>query len=142
MRKALRWSLIGCGGSLALLVIIVIVIIIAADGDSNVELNIAADIKAIAISSISDYPEVIDAAISQDDRGISLVLVVAFGTDEGRAKELGDNFVRMLKSFSEDSPPGKDIGKGMYDYLIGVYYPDEMQVALGAKARSANRISW
>ena len=48
----------------------------------------------------------------------------------------------MTKSLGPDRSPGKEIGRGTYDYLIGVYYPSERQVALGAKSRVAERISW
>ena len=37
---------------------------------------------------------------------------------------------------------GKDIGRGEYDYLIGVYYPNEDLVGMGVKARTADRITW
>ena len=41
-----------------------------------------------------------------------------------------------------DSPPGKTIGTGRYDYVIGVYYPNERALVKGAKSRVSNRISW
>ena len=94
------------------------------------------------MSSIKAYPEVRDAAVSQKGDQLSLVLVVRFATNTQRAKTLGENFVRLTKSLGPDSSPGKEIGKGTYDYVIGVYYPNERQVALGAKARTAERISW
>ena len=55
---------------------------------------------------------------------------------------MGENFVRLCKTFIEDDSPGRTIGRGKYDYLIGVYYPNEKRVAQGAKSRVANRISW
>ena len=57
-------------------------------------------------------------------------------------KEIGENFVRMTKSLMKDGAPGREIGKGKYNYLIGVYYPNEKTVALGAKARTADRLTW
>ena len=101
-----------------------------------------ADIRDMAISSIERYPRVREAAISQDGKTLSLVIIVDFATDPDYAKQLGDNFVRLTKSFLKDGVPGKQIGRGRYDYLIGVYYPNEQKVALGAKASSADRISW
>ena len=83
-----------------------------------------------------------DAAISQDGRDLSLVLVVAYATNERYAKQLGENFVRMLKSLSQDDPPGQSIGTGIYNYLVGVYLPNGDRVALGAKARTSDRITW
>ena len=73
---------------------------------------------------------------------MNLVLVVGAATSEARAKQLGDNFVRMYKSLSDDDPPGPTIGAGKYDYLIGVYTPSEKQIALGAKVSFADRITW
>ena len=101
-----------------------------------------ADIRDVVISTIEDYPRVRDAAISQDGKRLSLVIIVDYGTDPDYAQELGDNFVRMTKSLLRDGGVGQRIGTGKYDYLIGVYYPNEQKVALGAKARSADRISW
>ena len=94
------------------------------------------------MSSMKAYPEVRDAAVTQKGDQLSLVLVVRSATNTQRAKTLGENFVRMTKNLGPDSPPGKEIGKGIYDYLIGVYYPNERQVVLGAKSRGAERISW
>ena len=101
-----------------------------------------ADIRDVAISTIEDYPRVRDAAISQDGKRLSLVIIVDYATDPEYAKQMGDNFVRMAKSFLKDGVLGKQIGRGRYDYLIGVYYPNDQKVALGAKVSSADRISW
>ena len=96
----------------------------------------------VVVSSMLEYEQVIDAAITQEGDAIGLVLVVGYATNESYAKELGDRFIRLCKSLSDDEPPGKAIGKGKYDYLIGIYYPNEKQIALGAKSRGADRISW
>ena len=103
---------------------------------------LTASFKSSAISSIMGYPEVMDAAITQRGDQLSLVLIVFSGTSSQRAKALGDNFVRVVKSLSPDASPGRDIGKGIYDYVIGVYYPNEKRVAQGAKSRTSSRISW
>ena len=104
--------------------------------------EISDDAKNMAISVIKDYPLVRDAAIIQDGRKLSLVIIVSYATSEEHAKELGDNFVRLVKTFSEDEPPKKEIGEGIYDYLIGVYYPNEEEVALGAKVSFSPHITW
>lgn len=106
--------------------------------------------KTMAIEVIEEYPEVLDAAGGQDGTSLSLALIVRHGTSIERGKELGDNFVRLVKSLGftgtptgEEPPiPGKRIGKGPFTYLIGVYYPDETQLALGAKVAGAENISW
>ena len=107
-----------------------------------VDTKLAADVKAMVVSGIEGYPAVLDAAVSQKGADISLVLIVVPGTSESEAKILGENAVRMTKSLSQDSAPGKAIGKGMYNYLVSVYYPDERVVAQGAKVTFADRITW
>jgi len=99
--------------------------------------------KKIAIGGITEYPEVLEAAITQRGRRLSLVLIVAYGTNKSRARNLGDNFVRMVKTFAKaELSPSKQIGKGVYDYLVGVYYPNKVQVVMGAKVSIAVRITW
>ena len=83
-----------------------------------------------------------DAAMTQEGNRISLVLIVDYAIDPDYARQLGDNFVRLAKTFTDDDSPGKAIGRGKYDYLIGIYYPNEKRIALGAKSRAADRISW
>ena len=103
---------------------------------------LSANVEAMVVSSIEDDPQVLDAAVSQDGVQLSLVLVVSTGVDSQRARTLGENFVRLVKSLSPDDPPGAEIGEGIYDYLIGVYYPNEKKVAQGAKSRVARSVSW
>lgn len=106
--------------------------------------------KEMAISAITDYSEVLDAAVRQEGLQLSLALIVLSGTSEQRAKELGDNFVRLIKSLGfigtptgEQPPqPEKRIGKGPFTYLIGVYRPDESRIVTGAKVAGADHITW
>ena len=94
------------------------------------------------LSQIASYPRVRDAAIKQDGRQLSLVLIVDPATSEEYAKELGENFVRITKTLIGDGTVGQSIGKGEMDYIIGVYYPNESKVAIGAKAGNSDRIRW
>ena len=98
--------------------------------------------SSMAISSIKMNPEVVDAAISRQGNEVSMVIMVRSSTNKTRGKELGENFVRMYKSLSDDTAPGRSVGKGKYDYLIGVYYPNEKPLVRGAKVSFADRISW
>ena len=91
------------------------------------------DIRDVVISSIESYPRVREAAISQDGRTLSLVIIVDYATDPGSAQELGDNFVRMTKSLLRDGGVGQRIGAGKYDYLIGVYYPQRTGSGSGSQ---------
>jgi len=97
----------------------------------------------IAKQAILGYDEVTDAAINKKGRNMSLVLIVKYSTSEQRAKELGDNFVRLTMTFvKEENSPSKEIGTSVYDYLIGVYYPNEKEVVMGAKVTFAKKITW
>ena len=103
---------------------------------------ISDDVKTLIIAAIKENPLVLDVAVEQYDKDINLVLVVSSITSEAGAKELGDNFVRITKTLSPDTPPTRSVGTGIYSYLVGVYYPDETEVVLGAKVQSSDRISW
>ena len=83
-----------------------------------------------------------DAARRTDGDTFNLALVVNAATNEGEAKRLGENFVRMFKGFSDDDSPGREIGTGKYDYFIRVYRPDQSELALGFKAADSSRIVW
>ena len=92
--------------------------------------------------TILEYARVRDASIQKEGRLISLVLIVDYATSEDYAKQLADNFVRMFKSLSDDDPPAKEIGRGIYDYLVGVYFPNESVLVLGGKVRASPHITW
>ena len=96
----------------------------------------------LAIQTIKQELLVRDAAMRRDGDTFNLVLVVNAATNEVEAKRLGDNFVRLLKGFSDDTNPGQDIGTGKYHYIIGVYYPDQSEVAFGAKSSITPWITW
>ena len=143
------------GGSVALVVLLVIVIAVSVSGEDSSQkvrradpasttsdIVIPADVKTVILTAIQQNQEVVDAAIEQDGSDVSLVLVVRSFTSEDRAKELSDNFVRLTKTLSPDTVPGRTIGQGIYSYLVGVYYSDETQIVLGAKVRSSDRITW
>jgi hypothetical protein len=97
---------------------------------------------SLAIEEIESDPIVQDAAIQQQGRTLSLAVIVTSGTSRAEAKEVGDRFVRLVKTLSKDAPPGNDVGAGIYDYLIGVYYPGQVEVVSGAKASIARSITW
>ena len=101
-----------------------------------------AEAQDISIQTIKQYTLVRDAAIEQSGDQFNLALIVNRATNERYARELGDNFVRMLKAFSDDDSPGKAIGRGKYDYIITVAAQDGTVIALGAKARTSTRITW
>ena len=85
---------------------------------------------------------VVDATITQDRRRLTLLLVVKASTNESHSKQLGESFVRILKTLSQDDAPGKSVGRGTYDYVVYVYFPNAELVVLGAKSRVSDRIRW
>lgn len=98
--------------------------------------------KTRAIDQILLHDGAEDAALKQKGNTLSLVVVVSHGTSADRAKEIGEDFVRLVKSFSKDVSPEREVGQGVYDYLIGVYYPGQIEIATGAKASIATSIRW
>jgi hypothetical protein len=80
---------------------------------------IACEQKQIAIRLIHSYAEVQDAAIVQDEDSLNLAIIVGFGTTEDTAKTIGEDFVRLVKYNCNDTAPEKEIGPGIYNYLIG-----------------------
>lgn len=68
--------------------------------------------KSLAIGTIEDYKGVRDAAISQKGKKVNLAIIVDYSVSKSYAKQLGDNFLRLVKTFSKDKSPGKDIGMG------------------------------
>ncbi len=56
---------------------------------------------------------------------------------------MGDSFVRMVKALGPGPSPSKRVGKGVYEYMIGVYgWPSERRIALGVKVPESERITW
>lgn len=104
--------------------------------------QVTAQEKQMAIDMIKEYEEVKDAAISQENETFSLVVIVEYGTSKVQAREMGDNFVRLVKTFTQDISPEKEIGEGIYDYIIGVYYPNQKEIATGAKSSIGGNITW
>ena len=78
--------------------------------------------KEIAIMEIKYHDGVLDATIKQEDSTFFLGVSV-YPNGELHAKEIGDNFVRLVKSFGPDDPmPRKGIGEGKFNYRIGIYH--------------------
>ena len=105
------------------------------------------DIEALVVESIMEDVLVHDAALSQSDCGLSLVLMVNAAITEASAHERGERFVRQVKGLgpkgAQDEPLGAEIGRGQYDYTIGVYASGTREpIARGAKIAMARRIRW
>jgi hypothetical protein len=128
-------------GCIAFAILMVILLAISC-GPSAPPPQITEEQINLAVQGIKEYPDVQDAAVCQEGEKLSLVVIVDYGTSEERAKELGDDFVRLVKTFGPEPAPSKEIGEGMFDYIIGVAYPNEEIVATGAKVSFADHITW
>ena len=99
--------------------------------------------QTTAVNQITALDEVLDALIQQPrKKTIDLVVFVNFGTSKERARDVGDSFVRMVKSLGPDSAPGQQIGFGIYDYEITILHPDRTTVVRGSKEKGAALINW
>lgn len=98
--------------------------------------------KNLAIRTIKDYSAVKDAAVVQEGRSLDLTITVDYATPEENARELGNNFVRLLQTLGPEAMPGAVVGKGMFNYLVGVYYPSGEMLAMGTKLRTSDHITW
>ena len=102
-----------------------------------------ADAQQLAIRGIENEAAGIDAAITQRGTDLALVVIVGQPVTVDRAHQLGDNFVRMTKTFAKNEPnPTRDIGRGTYSYTVGVYNRDKTLIAMGAKVASSPRLTW
>ncbi|MEH6965354.1 hypothetical protein [Priestia megaterium] len=98
-----------------------------------------------AVEQTKEDPLVEDAAVSLKDEKISMAVIVNSATDKEKAKEIGDNFVRQLGSFSDGKVPTKDYyGEiyDQYDLLISVGNSAQDIIVSGAKVKEASKITW
>ena len=102
----------------------------------------SADLVQMACDTIELEIDVLDASISQEGEKLALAIIVLDGTSEARAKQLGENFVRLAKTFGPDDNPSQEIGRGRYDYLVGIKTIGGKTIAMGAKVDMSPRITW
>lgn len=101
------------------------------------------DVINMAVTGIQQYDDVLEASIAQDDGTLSLAIKVPYATNAERARQLGDNFLRMVKTMSKDGEvPETAIGRGEYTYLITVIRPNGTVIAEGGKVGSSPHITW
>ena len=105
-------------------------------------LSISDDNKSSAIQKITKYEGVRDAAVTQRGADVYLTIIVDPRVSVPYARRLGDDFVRFVKISCNDKIPGKDIGPGVYNYLVSVYYENRKMLVMGVKAAASPRITW
>ena len=98
--------------------------------------------KLEIINTIKEENNVIDAVLTQQRSNIKLVLTVENKTSKERAKELGESYIRLVKTFSRDINPNKKIGKGIYNYFVRVNNPNKEIIITGIKENTAEFITW
>lgn len=97
----------------------------------------------IAVMEIKYQSLVSDAAIVQDGCLLKLAILANPIITEDHAEQLGDNFVRLTKTFGPGPNPRKEIGAGIYEYMVGVYEAgNQRNIVLGAKAPRGSSIRW
>jgi len=82
------------------------------------------------------------ATIKVKDESINLAFSVPFGTSKGRAKEIGENFVRLTMTLSSDNNPTAGLVKGKFSYMVGAVTPDEKWLVMGHKRATLSEITW
>lgn len=136
---------------LLILLVLISVSIVACGGDEKVALpEIPEEAINMAVDQIKQEEIVKDAAVVVKGNGISLAVVVYYATNEITARQIGENFVRLLGSMTaslseELNGPSKDhLGDlyNHYDLLITVASNSNKIIVQGAKIRGGSDISW
>ncbi|KMK93736.1 hypothetical protein [Rossellomorea marisflavi] len=98
--------------------------------------------QAVELTTADDL--VHDAAVEIDD-GTIYIAITAPAVNEDYAKELGDNMVRQLATFSEGEGPTKDYYGEIYekyDLHVGVFGHNQKEIAYGTKITVSDKIRW
>ena len=86
---------------------------------------------------------VIDAALTQHGRTVSLSLVVSVATQPETARTLGERFVGLVKTAAMVEPnPNTEIGTGEFDYIVHISSPDTRLIAQGRKTTIDTQLQW
>ena len=96
-----------------------------------------------ALAQMQGHATVLGATIEQRGRTVALVLVVPAATPVATARQLGDDFVRMVTTLAPSTPaPGAAVIAGDYDYIIAVRTPADTEIAVGGKLTASARVAW
>lgn len=97
----------------------------------------------MAVSEIKYQSLVRDAAIVQEGCLLKLAILANPIATKDYAKQIGDNFVRLAKTFGPGPNPRKEIGAGPYEYMVGVYEAGtQKNIVLGGKSPRGRNIRW
>ena len=67
---------------------------------------------------------------------------VTYQTSKSRTGNLAESLLRMVMTLRPNTNTGKDVGRGVCDYHVGVYCPNEKEVVGSFKASPNYRITW
>ncbi len=96
-----------------------------------------------ALARIQGHASVLAANIEQRGRTVALALVVPATTPVATARQLGDDFIRIITTLAPSAPgPGEGIRAGDYDFIIGVHAPNDVEIAVGGRPTATPRIAW
>ncbi len=101
--------------------------------------------KKMALEQVKQNPLVSDAHIEVNGKTIVMAVILGTAVNKETAKEIGDNFVRNLGTFSGGKPPEKYYYGEIfdnYDLQIGVGTGPDNIIVQGAKVTSAKKITW
>lgn len=83
-----------------------------------------------------------DAVIKIKEDSINLAFSVPFGTTKEEAKQIGENFVRLTMTLSNDENPNASLVKGRFSYMVGAMTPDQKWLVMGQKTSSFSKVIW
>ena len=108
---------------------------------------------------------VVGASVTQEAGTLNLIIMIKRITYlenvrstanldwSNQGRKLGTEFVRLVKDGGTDDPTGSEIGKGQFNYTIGVYYQDPAnpnkvyanpirKIVEGKKSAKSSKIKW
>lgn len=104
-------------------------------------LPVDSETAELAVYEMEQRENITEATISQDGDTINLFLVLDKKIDPKKAQQHGANFVRLVKTLSQDKNPTKEIGPGAFNYFVRVQ-TDDLALALGTKSKDESSITW
>ena len=93
-------------------------------------------------SNIKKAEGVRDAGMEQDGRTVTLLIITGASTSREQARTLATNFMRNAMTWGPEDHRGWELVQGIYDYHIGVMYPDHSILVDGAKFHNRSEIEW
>ena len=82
-------------------------------------------------------------SLIQNGCGIDILIRGGSVSDKEMSRQIGDNAVRLVKALGPDDFPGKEIGRGVYDYRVRVRATKRGKwLVYGTKPAESTSIKW